>query len=1010
MKITLLLVAIMLSSFLGFGQISVKGRVLDKNDGQGLPGVNIVIKGTSQGTVSDIEGGYSLEAVAENAVLVISYVGYVTQEVTVSGKTNYNIELVSDVKSLEEVVVIGYGTSTVKELTGAISRVSGKDIEARNPVRLDQALQGQTAGVQISTASGSPGGSSNIRIRGLGSNGNNNPLILVDGIIYSVEGLNALNPSDIESVNVLKDASASIYGVLAGNGVIVVTTKQGKKGGKPSIEFSGYVGIQETTKKLDLLNARQYAVLKNEMFGSAGQAVPFLNPDLGNGTDWQDAVFQRAPMQNYNLNLTGGTDKSSYSIGGSYLSQKGIVGGDKASFERYNVRINFSTEITSKIKLQSILLFTNEYRKTLPESGLGSVLYNTINASPAASIRQPDGSFTKLNEFLDVINPLAQMENTYNWNKANKFVGKEEVSYNINSNFDLTGRFGYDYSNFPSKTFNPIVDYGLNKPQNATFSSVQQTEQTSFSYNVDFYLNYNRTFNELHKVKGTAGFVRSQNYYKGLFTTGFDIPNNSWEFADISLANLTGLKNGGVGSGEVQSRLQSVFIRGEYAYKEKYLFSALARRDVSSKFGRDNISGYFPAVSAAWVASSESFFKTDFIQFMKVRASYGVAGSDRIGEFRYRAFLGGEGVYPFGDQLINGVAIGRAGNSSLRWEKNIQTNIGIDLTTLKGKLDVSIDYFIKKTSDLLFEPETSALLGTYGAGGAPPIINGGDVKNTGVELQLNYTNQVTSDFSFNVNFNATKIKNEVTRTPMGVDFISYGSFGVGGERATRFQRGLPLGAFYGFKTEGVYQTAQEVTERGINQQNASRGDLRYVDQDGNKTINFGDNSDKVFLGSAIPDVILGLNTGAKYKGIDFSVSLYSSIGNSILRNFERQAPLANMLAYRIGRWTGEGSTNENPRLTNGETRNNVYSDYFVEDASYLRVRNIQLGYLLPASLINKIGAKKLRFYIAVNNLATFTKYRGFDPDFNSGDALLGGVDFGAYPQARTYMVGFNLNF
>jgi TonB-linked SusC/RagA family outer membrane protein len=1009
MKIALFLFPLLLSSFLGFTQISIKGKVFDKTDNQALPGVNVLVKGTQKGAVTDIDGQFALEGVSEGSTLVISYIGYGTQEIITDSKTNYTIGLVGEVKALDEVVVIGYGTSTVKELTGAISRVSGKDIEARNPVRLDQALQGQTAGVQISTASGSPGGKSNIRIRGLGSNGNNDPLVLVDGIIYSVEGLNALNPSDIESVNVLKDASASIYGVLAGNGVIVVTTKQGKKGGKPSIEFSGYVGIQETTKKLDLLNARQYAILKNEMFGSAGQAVPFLNPDLGNGTGWQSAVFQRTPMHNYNLNVTGGTDKSSYSIGGSYLTQKGIVGGDKASFERYNVRINFSTDISSKVKLQSVLLFTNEYRKTLPESGLGSVLYNTINASPAASIRQPDGSFTKLNEFLDVINPLAQVENTYNWGKANKFVGKEEVNYKINNNFDFTGRFGYSYANFPSKTFNPIVDYGTNKPQNATYNSVQQREETSFDYNVDLYLNYNRTFNDSHKVKGTVGFVRSQTYYRGLYATGFNIPNNAWEFADISLANSTGLTNGSVSAGEVQSRLQSVFIRGEYAYKEKYLFSALARRDVSSKFGRDNIVGYFPAVSAAWVASSEPFFKSSFIQFMKVRASYGVAGSDRIKEYKYRALLNGEGVYPFGDQLINGVAIGQAGNSSLKWENNHQTNIGIDVTTLKGKLDVTIDYFIKKTTDLLFQPETSALLGTYGAGGASPIINGGDVKNTGIELQLNYTNQVTNDFSYNVNFNATKIKNEVTKVSAGTEFNEYGSFGIGGEKATRFQRGLPIGAFYGLQTDGIYQTAQEVADRGVSQGTTPTkpGDLRFKDQDGNKVI---DGSDKVFLGSAIPDVTLGLNAGAKYKGIDFSVSLYSSIGNSILRNFERQNPLANMLAYKVGRWTGEGSTNKEPRLTNDLTLNNIYSNYFVEDASYMRIRNIQVGYVLPASLINKIGAKKLRFYIAVNNLATLTKYRGYDPDFNSGNALLGGVDYGAYPQARTYMVGFNLNF
>jgi len=1029
MKITLLLFSMMLSSLIGLAQISVKGKVVDKNDNQALPGVNLIVKGTQKGAVTDLDGQFSIEGITEGSTIVISYVGYATQEIIADSKTAYTVELVAEVKALEEVVVIGYGTSTVKELTGSVSRVSGKDIEARNPVRMDQALQGQTAGVQISTASASPGGAANIRIRGLGSNGNNNPLIIVDGIIYSVEGLNALNPSDIESVNVLKDASAAIYGVLAGNGVIIVTTKQGKKGAKPAIEFTGYTGFQETTKKLNLLNARQYAILKNEMFAAGGQTPPFANPDLGIGTDWQDAIFKKSPMQNYNLNVSGGTDKSNYSIGGSYLSQQGIVGGDKASYKRYNFRLNFSTDITSKLKLQNTLLYTNEERTTLPEGSIGSVLFNTINASPAASIRKPDGTYTYLEEFSDIINPLAQIENTFNTASTNKLVGKEELIYKINDHFEVTARVGYNYANVSSKEFSPLVYYGSGKAQNTTSSpslvpdsieiapkvkilrqnSVSQTEQTYFSYNAEAYLNYNQTFNEFHQVKGTIGFTRSQDYGQSLTGIAYNVPYNSYDFADISAADGANLLNS-TSAYRYKTRLQSVFLRGEYGFKSKYLFSALIRRDASSKFGKDNQFAYFPAVSAAWITSSEPFFKTSLLQFMKVRASYGVSGSDRIPASGYRGLLGGEGVYPFNDQLTTGVAIGTFGNQSLKWENNIQANFGVDITTLKGKLDVTVDYFIKKTSQLLFQPDISAIVGAYGAGSSPPIINGGDVKNTGLEIQLNFNDQVTSDFSYNVNFNVTKIKNEVTKLPAGVDFIDYGSFGVGGSSVTRMQVGQPIGSYFGYKTDGVYQTTSEVTSRGITQEGAVPGDLRYVDQDGSKSINFSNNTDKVFLGSAIPDATLGLNTGARYKGFDFSVAFYASIGNKILRNYERQQPLANMLSYRINRWTGNGSTNDNPRLTTALNRNNVLSDFFIEDGSYLRIKNIQLGYSLPTALIKKIGANKVRFYVAANNLATFTKYKGYDPDFSSGSPLTGGVDFGSYPQAKTYMVGFNLNF
>ena len=1029
MRITILSFLLLLSSLVGFTQVLVKGKVIDKTDKQPLPGVNILVKGTPKGAVTDVEGLFSINGITEGATLVISYVGYLTQEVVVDSKTNYSIELDPEVKSLEEVVVIGYGTTTVKELTGAVSRVSGKDIEARNPVRMDQALQGQTAGVQISTASASPGGAANIRIRGLGSNGNNNPLIIVDGIIYSVEGLNSLNPSDIESVNVLKDASAAIYGVLAGNGVIIVTTKQGKRGAKPTVELSGYTGFQETTKKLNLLDARQYAILKNEMFAAGGQTPPFNNPDLGVGTDWQDAIFKKSPMQNYNLNVSGGSDKSNYSIGGSYLSQNGIVGGDKASYKRYNFRLNFSTDITPNLKLQNTLLYTNEERTTLPEGSIGSVLYNTINASPAASIRKPDGSYTYLEEFSDIINPLAQIENTFNNASTNKLVGKEELTYKINSHFEVTARVGYNYANVSSKEFSPLVYYGSGKAQNTTSSptlvpdsieiapkvkilrqnTVSQTEQTYFSYNAEAYLNYNQTFNTLHQVKGTLGFTRSQDYGQSLTGIAYNVPYNSYDFADISATDGANLLNN-TSAYRYKTRLQSVFVRGEYGFKSKYLLSALIRQDASSKFGKDNQFAYFPAVSAAWVTSSEPFFKTNLFQFMKVRASYGVSGSDRIAANGYRGLLNGKAEYPFNDQLTTGVAIGTFGNQSLQWEKNIQSNVGIDVTTLQGKLDISVDYFIKKTSQLLFQPDISALVGAYGPGSSPPIVNGGDVKNTGLEIQLNYSNQVTSDLSYNVNFNVTKIKNEVTKLPVGVDFIDYGSFGVGGSYVTRMQVGQAIGSYFGYKTDGVYQTVNEVTNRGVTQDGAVPGDLRYVDQDGSKTINFSDNSDKVFLGSAIPNATLGLNTGIKYKGFDFSIAFYASVGNKILRNYERQQPLANMLSYRINRWTGEGSTNQNPRLTTASNRNNVLSDFFIEDGSYLRIKNIQLGYSLPKSFIRLIHANKARFYIAANNLATFTKYKGYDPDFSSGSPLTGGVDYGAYPQAKTYMVGFNLNF
>ncbi len=1027
MKINLLML-FMLFSVLGYAQKQVKGKVTD-DKGEGLPGVNVVISGTNSGTVTDVNGNFLLDNVSASGTLTFSFIGFVKQTVSVGDKTTINIKLVPDVVSLQEVVVIGYGTSTAKEITGSVSVVNGKNLTALNPTRFDQALQGQAAGVQISTASGSPGGAVNIRIRGLSTNGDNNPLVLVDGVPYSTDGLNALNPSDIESINVLKDATAGIYGVRAANGVIIITTKQGKRSGKPIIEFSGYAGMQETTRKLDLLNAKEFAVLKNETFAAGGQTPPFANTGLGSGTNWQDEVFQKAPIQNYNLNVSGGSEKSTYSIGGSYLDQQGIVGGDKAAYRRYNTRINFTTDLAPKLILQNVLLFTNETRSTLPENGIASVLYNTINASPAASPTKEDGSYTYLEEFSDIINPLAQMANSFNKAKVNKIVGKQEFTYKVNNHVDAIARIGYNYANVGSKVFNPLVYYGSGKAQNNTSSpdlrpdsislapgfkvpllnNVVETQQTYFNYNLEAFFNYNQIFNKVHSVKGTAGVSFLEDRGESLTGIAYNIPYNSNDFADLSAADGTNLLNNS-SSYQYRSRLQSVFMRGEYGYQSKYLLSAILRRDASSNFGKNNRAGYFPSMSAAWVLSEEPFFESKMIEFIKVRASYGVVGNDKIGLFRYRALLGGEAVYPFNDQLLNGIAIGAFGNQDLKWETTNQANFGIDFTLFDGKLDITTDYYIKSTHDLLFTPDISAIVGAYAAGTSPPVVNGGDVRNSGFELLINYNQEIRKGFTFNIGYNLTTINNRVTALQQGVDFYDFGSFGVGGGSATRMQVGYPIGYFFGYKTEGVYQSSEEIANRGVTQEGAQPGDLKFVDTNNSGALSFSNNSDKTFLGSAIPDVIMGLNAGVGYKGIDFAVTFYASLGNDILRNYERQQPLANLLNYRINRWTGEGSTNESPRLTTAANTNGVLSDYFVEDGSFLRIRNIQLGYSLPQSIIRKIGATKVRLYVAVNNLATFTRYKGYDPDFSSGSPLTGGVDQGFYPQAKTMMAGLNLNF
>lgn len=1029
-KKLLLLTFVLVSVQFLFSQKGIVSGTVTNESNVGLPFVKIQLKGQNIGVNSDAMGHYTLNLNDLNSgTLVFSLLGYDKQEITLKGQNKIDVVLKETYKENQEVVVVGYGSAKSKEFTGANSKINGENVEKLNITRVDQALQGQVAGVNISTNSGSPGGSSNIRIRGLSTFGDNDPLILVDGIVYDSEGLNALNPSDIKSINVLKDATAGIYGVRAANGVIIVETKKGNLNSKPQIEYNSFFGIQQTTKKLDLLNATEYAVIKNEMFGLGGQQMPFNNTNIGIGTSWQDSIFQSAPMQSHNLSINGGTLNTRYSIGFGYLSQDGIVGGPKANFSRYNARLNFSTDLSPKLKLNSVLLYSNDARNTLPENGIGSVLYNTINAFPTVPIKKPNGQFSYMEEVSDIINPIAQIQNQYNWNTANKAVGKEEFVYSFNDYLSFTNRFNYNAAMVDGKVFSPLVWYGDGKYANTALdanlksptvelapgaeiergAAVYEERSTFVDLTYESYFNYDRTFDSIHKFKGTAGVSVFQRKGNSLNGTAFGIPNNSVDYADISANTAQGGYLNNVNSWEFKERLVSGFLRAEYALKDKYLISMILRRDGSSKFGPNSRFGFFPTFSGGWILSDESFYTIKFINYAKIRLSYGISGNDQIPNFAYRGLLNGEGVYVFDDLITQGVAIGRPSNPDLKWETTRQLNIGLDLTFWK-KLDFTTNYFVKNTFDLLFQPDVTAILGSYGPGGYPPIINAGNVSNKGIEFELAYHLKKYKEFSADVNFNVTTLTNKVTKVPAGIDYIPGASFSVGGDVATRFQEGYEIGYFYGYQTAGVFQTQEQIDASPVKQEGAKPGDLIFVDQNGDGVINFNDDSDKTYLGSPIPDFTFGFSMNVKYKGFDVSAMIYSAIGQEIIRNFERQQPYANQLGYVIDRWTGPGSTNEHPRLTTEATRNNLFSSYYVEDGSFARLRNIQIGYTIPGKILRKIKVESLRFYLAGNNLLTITKYQGFDPDISSTNALSAGVDNGFYPQAKNIMGGIQLKF
>jgi TonB-linked SusC/RagA family outer membrane protein len=1027
-RFLLILSSILLSLVFNLSAQIVKGLVSDSK-GQPIPFVNVVSKGSGSGTQTDLNGLFQLSVSDSSAaVLEFSAIGFKRQSMPVGGAEFVKVTLLEDVQRLSEYQMVGYGTSSRKEMTAASSQVEGEDLTKLNVARMDQALQGQMAGVSVTTNSGSPGGSSSIRIRGLSTFGDNDPLILVDGVVYDSEGLNALNPSDIESVQVLKDASAGIYGVRAANGVILVTTKQGKKGAPMRITYDGYAGIQQTARQLNLLNAQEYAVIKNEMFAMGGQPLPFNNTNVGVGTPWQDSVFSSAPIQSHQLGIQGGSEKSTYSMGLGYFSQDGIVGGNKSHFSRYNGRLNFTHVLSKRVRFNSVLLFSSEFRRTLPENGIGSVLYNTINAFPTAPVRQPDGRFSYLEEVNDIINPIAQIQNQYNGVQTMKWVGKEEVEIDIFKGLTFTNRFNFNYATLHNKVFSPLVWYGPGKFANTAINEQLESpmvaiadsfmvergaavyeENTSFlDLSYEGFLNYETTVAEHHKLKGLIGFSLFERKGESLSGIGYGIPNNSLEFADISANTAAGGFLNNTFSWEFTERLLSYFGRIEYAYKEKYMISALLRRDGSSKFGSNNRYGWFPTIAGAWVISDEGFYSSSFIDYLKLRSSIGLSGNDQIPNFAYRALLNGEGVYVFDDVITSGVAIGTAANPDLKWESTLQMNVGIDFS-LFNSIQLSLDVYEKRTSNLLFQPDVSALIGSYGPGGFPPVINAGDVLNRGFELELAYQTPVRSPFQFSGKYTFGMVHNEVLSVPVGIDYLPGAAFGVGGDVATRFQVGQPIGYFFGFETNGVFQS-QEQIDNAPQQDGAQPGDLIFVDQNGDGVINFNDDSDKAFLGSPIPDFTMGLMLNAGFKGFDLSVNLYAAVGQEAIRNYERQQPFANQLDYVIDRWVGPGSTNEHPRLTTEPTRNAIFSSYFVEDASFLRIRNIQLGYSLPTKWLSKLKIQGIRIYGSVNNAFTFTAYKGFDPEFSSASILSAGVDNGFYPQARSFMGGVQIKF
>lgn len=1039
MKKSLLALLILVSSLAAFAQgLQVKGVVTSADDGQPIPGVSVVVKGTTIGIITDFDGNYTVNASGEST-LVFSFVGMKTQEVPVNSKSVINVSLAAEVTAIDEVVVVGYGTQKVTKVSGAISSLKSADIEKQKPVRTEDVLQGRASGVTV-VANGSPGAKPTVLIRGIPSFSGTDPVVIIDGIPQTLTDLNSLNSADLESINVLKDAATTaIYGVKGGNGVIVVTTKSGKKNQIAEINLSSNYGIQQVVKTIGVLNATEYGAIINEGSVASGGNIIFPNLSLlGKGTNWQDEVFETAPMQTHNISASGGTDKMSYFLSGGYLSQGGIVGGyDKSRFNRINFTANMNFDLTPKLKFILNTSYVNLDSKGIAENAFNSVIGSALNFDPTVPVLNTTpntiGKYGYSNLLLsEIFNPLTKLDNTYGKNIGNKLYGKFEFQYQVLKNLKLSTRFGYTKFDATSKSFTPLAFYGPQNVNNTmdalgiavpgSHNMVSHEKSSNFNFTYEAFGNYNFNIASDHHFETVLGLSIAKNSGNAAGASRQDVPYNSWEFADFTAATgvITAENTSAINGYYYQyfRKNLSYFSRINYDYKDRYLASFSARRDGSYAFGKDNKFGNFYSGSLGWVVSEENFFHSSFISYLKMRGSYGTIGNENVNPQIVSIETGGSSYgptansngYTFGNVFYPGSTVGSAANDRLQWEKQTQSNIGFDMNFFKDKFSVSADYFQKKVSGLLFTPSASLYLGTVPI----PTDNIGSTKSNGVDLTLSYKEKIAGKINLNNSFTFTTSKNEVTATNNDGTARILGGYYFNGQSqsVTVFEKGFSPGYFYGYKTDGLFQNAAEVASSPT-QNGAQAGDIKFVDMSGPNGVPDGKitAADQVKIGDPFPEFTLGWNLNLDYKGFDLSVFTYASVGNDIYRAYERNANYSNKFRSVLARWTGENTTNsaKNPRYSFTDDNSNIrVSDRYVEDGSFVKIKNIQLGYTLDKAMTRNLF-KKVRVYAQVKNAFTFTKYSGYDPEI-SGGILDTGIDRGAYPQARTYSLGLDIKF
>ncbi len=1007
--------------FLPFGvvaqNITVKGIITDAETKESLIGATVVLVSTDRGTITDIDGSFSIPDVTLPATLRITYTGYSELEVPVENGDPLEIALSTASETLGEVLVIGYGKQEKRVSTGAISKISAKDLEGFVVSDVTSALEGQVAGLIVNESSGQPGASKSILIRGVSTNGDNSPLYIVDGL--QVGGIDNISPGDVESVDVLKDAaSCAIYGARAANGVVIITTKKGKdeKGGQ--ITYEGNIVNSRPWKKPDMLNAEDYVMITREKFANSDQinaleslGFPQVGDPLENNTDWMDQIFEPANVVNHRLSANV---KNAF-LSLDYWDQKGVIGGEKSNYKRYAVRVNSTKEINDYITIGENAYFNRVENQNIGvNDAFGTVLGDAFAYDPITGVynEAKDYGFEQSDWVKkEYINPLSRLFLSNGSGHADQFQGNVYLEIKPFKNVRIRSDAGLEANWWQFRSFTP--DYHFHDAFFNITNDVSQGYGNNQAIQIENYINYNNTFASVHNFDAVLGTsYRSSNQIEGGGSSS-NIPdavkfNTNWQYlnAGQDSTDLT------YGFANVDYRLISYFGRVQYDYDKKYLFTATLRRDGSSNFGTNNRWGLFPSFSAGWVLSKERFFNFIPVSYLKLRGSWGVNGSDRIDPLSYAATIENVFTYAFGQEqsLNTGAALATPPNPNVKWEESVQIDLGVEVELFDGEWTIDADVYRKTTKDLLMAEVIPGYIGATNN----PISNLGEIRNQGVEIGIGHRLRLNG-LTVNTQLSYTHFTNEVINVAGDAGFITGWGWPVRNTPITRMTEGFPVGHFVGYQTAGIFQSEAEVfshlnLEGDPLQPKAEPGDLRFIDTNGDGTINSDDITN---IGSPWPSHILGLSLNLNYKGFDVSCIFAAQLGHDIYRTYERSdVTYTNYQTFWLDRWTPENPGTTYPRLTSTDPNDNQRpSDFYVEDGSFFRMRNFQIGYNLPTDLIAKAKIKEMRIYFSANNLFTVTNYQGFDPDIGTNNWILDtGIDKGFYPSNKTVGGGVKVTF